>query len=75
MKNILLGIGLLQAVTISFRLLGAVSWPWAWVLVPLWAVLAFMLATAAIGIAMVFSYALWVYRAERRKKREKGGRP
>lgn len=75
MRNILLGAAFIQAAAIALRLLGAVSWPWAWVLVPLWAVLAFMLAIAAIGIAMVFSYALWGYRAERRKKREKGGRP
>lgn len=73
MKNILLGIGLLQAVAIALRVAGAVSWPWAWVFVPLWVFLVLMFVTALTGLVMVFAYAFWVYRADRRKK--KGGRP
>lgn len=49
-------LGWLGLIFISLKLMGYISWPWVWVLAPIWApisVIILLLATAAILVAII----------------------
>lgn len=47
--------GLLTVVFVTLKLLGVISWPWIWVLAPIW--ISFLLAVAIIVI--VLAIGIW----------------
>ena len=46
--------GLLTVVFIALKLTGNITWPWVWVLSPLW--ISFMLGIAFLAIAFLIAY-------------------
>ena len=46
--------GLLTVVFIALKLTGNITWPWVWVLSPLW--ISFILGVAFIAIAFLIAY-------------------
>ena len=46
--------GLLTVVFIALKLTGNITWPWVWVLSPLW--ISFILGIAFIAIAFLIAY-------------------
>lgn len=52
--------GLLAIVFITLKLCGIISWPWVWVLAPLWIPLALVLAFVGFCLSMAGLTALFV---------------
>lgn len=61
--------GLLTIVFITLKLLGKITWPWIWVICPLWIPFAIILI---VGFCMIIFYSIISqYRRHQRKKEEK----
>ena len=58
--------GLLAIVFITLKLLGLITWPWLWVLSPLWIPLAFMAAVFVIIAAIAGLVTLFTKKKKKR---------
>lgn len=54
---------LLGALTITLKLTGVINWSWGWVLLPLWAIPAGILATLIAALLLATLYRLSQYAA------------
>lgn len=61
--------GVVFVVLLVWKVLGNLSWPWLWVMAPLWVPMAAVVAYAVIGTTLVVTSALLEVRAHQRWQR------